>query len=160
MDPTLFFQRLPSCSNTAYWEMNLLPHGCYILSESSIMGWSGLPGTSLVGPSFVLHPFEDLPKVHLRLSADVSTRQSAVPPSPRSHPVIDPYLVNSLVFFLFLFLFLFFSRERERERERILSRLHVQCKAWLEARSHNPGRKPRAGRSTNWATQALPSLIL
>lgn len=45
------------------------------------------------------------PKVHLRLSANVSGKSdpkcfahpAAFPTSPRSHPVIDPYLVNSLM---------------------------------------------------------------
>ena len=30
------------------------------------------------------------------------------------------------------------QRSRERERERILSELHVECRASLRARPHNP----------------------
>ena len=42
----------------------------------------------------------------------------------------------------------------EGERERISSRLHAQCRAWPEAQSLTPEWKPRAGCSTDWATQA------
>jgi len=43
----------------------------------------------------------------------------------------------SFFFFLFFFLRGREERQRQRERKRILSRLHVQCRAWHRALSHN-----------------------